>query len=126
MTRFVEMFPPQTAAIMVMRGSRYRLVDSFTCDWELDFTGWVGRMEIRDHRSEDAQLLADLTPYVHVVPSGTSAVVTVDIDADASELSDVDWSGGVYDIQITPTPTDESRTLRVLQGAFHIDPGVTT
>lgn len=113
MTSPLALFPPTIVNLVVMVGSRYRLVDSVTCDWETDFTGWTGRMEVRDSRAPSAKLLADLSAYVSV--NSVASQVTIDIDANASELVAEAWTSGQYDVTILH-PSDAARTLRVLQG----------
>jgi hypothetical protein len=103
-----------------MEGSRYRLVVQATCDWENDFTDWTASMKVRNLRSPISAERADLTPYVSCAPSGTAALITLDIPADAQEINVDVWRTGQYDIVLVP-PSGTTRTLRVLQGKIDVD-----
>lgn len=120
----VPLFPPTLAPIIVLQGSRFRLVDSVICDWEPDLAGWVGFMKVRTERTEDAVILADLSAYVTVLGLPANQVV-IDIDGNAPELQGVNWTEGVYDVVIEPSG-EPARALRPLGGSFVLNVGVAT
>jgi|SRR6185312_3178723 len=122
MTHPVPLFRPTLADLIIMAGSRYRLVIDITCDWETDFTDWTAEMQMRSNRSATGVLIADLSDYATV--SGPASQVTVDIPADAAEILGAEMTNGVYDIVIAPSD-DATRALRVVQGTIIIDTEVS-
>lgn len=123
MTSFAPLFEPTTADIILLQGSRYRLIIDVVCDWEPNILGWTPKMELRASRTPTAPLVADLSAYVTVLGSPANQVI-VDVDADAAELAAPDFTRGAYDIVIAPSG-DATRALRVLQGGWRLDQEVS-
>ena len=124
MTGLVPLFPPDNIPIIVMQGSRYRLITNVICDWEADIVGWAGKMVVAADRTEGATVLADLSAYVTILGLPANQVI-IDIPADAPELLEVDWTEGVYDVSIEPSG-QPARALRPVGGSFRLNLGVAT
>jgi len=120
MSQPVVLFEPQVADIVLMKGSRYRMVIDVLCDFEPTFVNWTGAMMVRSNRSPSGNLLQDMTTLV-TVDSGTSQVI-LDVPADTS--SAYTWDTGEYDIEMHH-PSDPHRNIRVLQGKITLNPEVT-
>jgi hypothetical protein len=119
---FAPLFEPTELDIVLLQGSRYRLVINVECDWEPDIVGWEPRMQLRASQASAAPLVADLSAYLTVLGSPANQVI-VDVDADAAELFAPSFRKGAYDIVIEPA--DAAHALRVLQGNWRLDTEVS-
>lgn len=86
----------------------------------INLTGYTARMQIRATQAAPAFLLELTTENNRITIDGPNALITLKLNA--TETADIDWSKGVYDLElITPAGDVE----RILQGNVVISKEVT-
>lgn len=110
--------------LTILRGATFE--ETFT--WSegrkrtpVDLTGCTARAHIRASADAEEVLVTLTTENGGLTLGGVAGTITLFI-AD-SETSEIEWTDGVYDLEIVQTPI--SRVKRLMQGTVSVSPNVT-
>ena len=86
----------------------------------VDLTGYTARMQIRKKYGSATTLLSLTTENGGIVLGGVTGTITLFISA--TDASSIDWTSGVYDLELVSAG---GIVKRLLQGTIKVSPEVT-